>query len=194
MNTAHSDIIKGMKKEILATLVNNLQDCIILRSTGKWVVEITKPVSLALQEAIFNYAVSNGISIKEDVKVNINDAGLVVCVYSINMKINGLEYLIVGVGEGLVSEDKDTSARTAETRAHKRALDKLMGFEGNKILIWLGDRVDESVRSLPKEQRDIVFNQSDVQSRMKSQKMLNDIKNNIISKFKDKLLERVKSL
>lgn len=194
MNTQHSDLLKGMKKEILTTLINNLHDCIPIRSSGKWVVEITKPVSLAIQETIFNYSVSNGISIKEDVKVNINDAGLVVCVYSINMRINGLEYLLVGVGEGLVSEDKDTSARTAETRAHKRALDKLMGHEGNKILIWLGDKIEEYVRTLPKEQRDIIFNMSSAQDKIKSQKLLKEVMKNIVSKYKDKLLERVGEL
>lgn len=194
MNTQHSTLLKGMKKEILTTLINNLNDCIVIRSNGKWIVEITKPVSLAIQETIFNYAVSNGISIKEDIKVNINDTGLVVCVYSINMKINGLEYLIVGVGEGLVSEDKDTSARTAETRAHKRALDKLMGHEGNKILIWLGDRIEESIRSLPKEQRDIIFNTSTSQDKVKSQKLLKEVMKNIVTKYRDKLLERVGEL
>lgn len=194
MNTQHSTLLKGMKKEILTTLINNLNDCIAIRSSGKWIVEITKPVSLAIQETIFNYAVSNGISIKEDVKVNINDTGLVVCVYSINMKINGLEYLIVGVGEGLVSEDKDTSARTAETRAHKRALDKLMGHEGNKILIWLGDRIEESIRSLPKEQRDIIFTASTSHDKVKSQKLLKEVMKNIVIKYRDKLLERVREL
>lgn len=190
----HVEVLKGVKKEILKALINSLEECAVLRGDGKWIVEITKPVSLAVQEAIFTYAVANGISIKENVEVKLNEAGLIVCVYTFTLKINGIEHVIVGLGEGMVVEDKDTAARTAETRAHKRALDKLMGAEGHKMLVWLGQKVDEAVRALPREQRDTIYQASTPQDRSKAQKILKEQLKIQVDKYRDNLMKRVESL
>lgn len=193
-NAMHAEVLKGVKKEILKALINSLEECAVLRGDGKWIVEITKPVSLAVQEAIFTYAVANGISIRENVEVKLNEAGLIVCVYTFTLKINGLEHVIVGLGEGMVVEDKDTAARTAETRAHKRALDKLMGAEGHKMLVWLGQKVDDAIRALPREQRDMVYQTATPQERARAQKVLKEQLRIQAEKYRESLIKRVEEL
>lgn len=184
MNRMKPETLNLLRKRLLTALVENLDEVAFIPKGLEVMAELTKPMSLALQDAMITFVLEHDLPYSEDVQL-MEFSGTIVAKHT--LQIDGITF--VGVGEGVVSEAKDNAARTAETRAHKRVLDKLMGYYAHSLLVWVGSQVSQGLRSLDKAKRDKYFSkETPVWER---DKILREVAQSVIAKYKPTLLERI---
>lgn len=176
--------LNKLRKRLLTTLVEKLDEVAFIPKGLDVMAELTKPLSLALQDALLSFVLEHDLPYSEDVQL-MEFSGTIVAKHTLN--IDGISF--VGVGEGVVSEAKDNAARTAETRAHKRVLDKLLGYYAHALLVWVGSQVSQGIRALDKAKKDKYFSKdTPVWER---EKILREVAYGVIEKSKPALLERI---
>lgn len=96
------------------------------------VAEITRPIAIALWQEIRNQGMNFGLTFRENAEVLSSTRDSVIAKFTISVfDADGkMVYELAEIGEAYADEPgnkKDTLARTAYTRAMKRALERLVG-------------------------------------------------------------------
>lgn len=95
------------------------------------VAEITRPIAIALWQEIRNQGMNFGLTFRENAEVLSSTRDFVIAKFTISVfDADGkMVYELAEIGEAYADEPgkKDTLARTAYTRAMKRALERLVG-------------------------------------------------------------------
>lgn len=113
----------------LESIIRERKDAIALIGN---VPEITRPIAIALWQEIRNQAMNFGLSFRESAEILTATRDMVIARFSISVydAESRLVYELAEIGEAYADEPgnkKDTLARTAYTRAMKRALERLVG-------------------------------------------------------------------
>lgn len=109
--------------------------------------EVSRPLALELWKMLVDEVVRHGGSIKESVKVEYASPEMVIVSVNVAIKLGESEVVLCEIGEAYKHEKgkEDTMARTAYTRAMKRALERIAGedFINRVILSMFGSQVKE---------------------------------------------------